>query len=385
MSKSFSELLESNAPQGLEEILDFFLNWVNERGIELYPAQETAVLELFEGKNVILKTPTGSGKSLVATAMLLDAVAGKRKAVYTCPIKALVNEKWLDLCKTFGPDLVGLSTGDATVNSGAPILCCTAEILANMALRDGEQCEIRDVVMDEFHYYSDRDRGSAWQIPLLILPNTRFLLMSATLGKTDFFEKSLTSLNKLETVAVEETIRPVPLEFTYSIELLPITIQDIVDQGKAPVYVVHFAQAEAATNAQSFTSLKLLNKEERALMKKEMKDFRFTSPHGPDIKRWLFQGIGIHHAGLLPKYRILIESLAQKGLLKIICGTDTLGVGVNVPIRTVLFTKLCKYDGLKTAILSNRDFMQISGRAGRKGCGVCCHSSPRSRHRQFKT
>ena len=361
------ELLTSANATDNDTLLNAFLDWAQERGITLYPAQESAILEIFEGKNVILNTPTGSGKSLVASVLHFQAFAQGRRSVYTCPIKALVNEKWMALCREFGPENVGLSTGDATVNHDAPILCCTAEILSNIALSDGADSIIRDVVMDEFHYYSDRERGVAWQIPLLTMPNTRFMLMSATLGETSFFEEVLTKLNGLASVTVHSKDRPVPLHFSYSESALPNAVQKCVSESKAPVYVVHFTQAEAARNAQNFTSLELCTKDERNAIHAALDGFRFSSPYGPDLKRWLRQGIGLHHAGLLPKYRILVEKLAQKGLLKVICGTDTLGVGVNVPIRTVLFTQLCKYSGDKTAILTARDFHQISGRAGRKG------------------
>ena len=350
-----------------EEILEQFMEWAESRGTTLYPAQEEAILELLDGKNVILNTPTGSGKSMVALALHFDSIVHGRKSVYTCPIKALVNEKWMALCKEFGAENVGLSTGDATVNHDAPILCCTAEILSNMALCEGEKLEILDVVMDEFHYYSDRERGVAWQVPLLTLPQSRFLLMSATVGATEFFERDLTKHTGKETVTVRSTQRPVPLDFSYSTSEISTEVQKLVNEGKAPVYVVHFTQAAAATNAQNFMSLDLCSKEEKQAINEAIKEVRFSSPYGPDVKRWLKQGIGLHHAGLLPKYRILCEKLAQKGLLKVICGTDTLGVGVNVPIRTVLFTQLCKYSGDKTAILTARDFHQIAGRAGRKG------------------
>ncbi|MDB5104128.1 MAG: box helicase domain protein [Fibrobacteres bacterium] len=367
---TFKDILET-LPREYRNDNDFlltsFLDWAALRGLSIYPAQEAAVLELFEGKNVILNTPTGSGKSLVASVLHFQALAQGRRSVYTCPIKALVNEKWLALCKEFGPENVGLSTGDATVNRDAPILCCTAEILSNMALSEGADCPVRDVVMDEFHYYSDRDRGVAWQIPLLSLNKARFLLMSATLGETAFFEEALTKVTGLPTVTVKSQDRPVPLTFQYCETALAETVLRFATEGRAPVYVVHFTQADAARNAQSFTSLDLCNKEEKNALASAMEGFRFTSPYGPDLKRWLRQGIGLHHAGLLPKYRILVEKLAQQGLLKVICGTDTLGVGVNVPIRTVLFTQLCKYSGDKTAILTARDFHQISGRAGRKG------------------
>jgi len=350
-----------------DSLLGKFLEYIERKTLTLYPAQETAILELFEDRNVILNTPTGSGKSLVASALHFKALAQGRRSVYTCPIKALVNEKWLALCKEFGPANVGLSTGDATINRDAPILCCTAEILANIALREGKNCSMREVVMDEFHYYSDRERGAAWQIPLLTLPQCRFLLMSATLGNTGFFEEELTRLNGKATVTVSSRDRPVPLEFSYAETALAQTVESLVTSGKSPVYVVHFTQLEAAQSAQDFTSIEVCSREEKAAIASALEGFKFTSPYGPEIKRWLRHGIGLHHAGLLPKYRILVEQLSQKGLLKIICGTDTLGVGVNVPIRTVLFTRLCKFDGQKTGILTSRDFHQIAGRAGRKG------------------
>lgn len=350
-----------------EDILEAFMEWAQSRGTTLYPAQEEAILELLDGKNVILNTPTGSGKSMVALALHFDSIAHGRKSVYTCPIKALVNEKWMALCKEFGPENVGLSTGDATVNRDAPILCCTAEILSNMALCEGEKLAITDIVMDEFHYYSDRERGVAWQIPLLTLPQSRFLLMSATVGATEFFEREMTKHTGRQSVTVRSSQRPVPLDFSYSTTEISTEVQKLVNEGKAPVYVVHFTQAAAASNAQNFMSLDLCTKEEKVKINEAIKEVRFSSPYGPDVKRWLKQGIGLHHAGLLPKYRILCEKLAQQGLLKVICGTDTLGVGVNVPIRTVLFTQLCKYSGDKTAILTARDFHQIAGRAGRKG------------------
>jgi len=361
------DLIPREEKPGNDVLLGRFLEYVEGRRLQLYPAQESAILELFEEKNVVLNTPTGSGKSLVATALHFQAIARGRRSIYTCPIKALVNEKFMALCREFGPDNVGLSTGDASVNRDAPILCCTAEILANIALREGAAANVQEVVMDEFHYYADRERGVAWQVPLLTLSQTRFLLMSATLGDTTFFEEELTRLNGRPTVGVSSTDRPVPLEHAYSELPLAKTLESLVADGKAPVYVVHFTQLEAAQSAQDFTSINVCTREEKAALAGAVEGFKFSSPYGPDIKKWLRHGIGLHHAGLLPKYRVLIEQLAQKGLLKVICGTDTLGVGINVPIRTVLFTRLCKYDGQKTGILSARDFHQIAGRAGRKG------------------
>jgi superfamily II RNA helicase len=361
----FHELSSGDA---VDVILTRFLDECESRGLTLYPAQEESLLALFAGDNVILNTPTGSGKSLVAEALVFHSMSWGRRSVYTCPIKALVNEKFLSLCRLFGAENVGLMTGDGSVNREAPILCCTAEILANMALTEGTRARVDDVVMDEFHYYADRERGVAWQLPLLELSQTRFLLMSATLGDLDGFAKRLTELNAKPTRVVVGDVRPVELEFEYRGEThLHESLQDLLARDRAPIYLVNFTQAAAIEEAQSLMSVDLLSKEQKQLIQERLRGEKFRSPFGRDLQRFLKHGVGVHHAGLLPRYRILVESMAQEGLLKVISGTDTLGVGVNVPIRTVLLTKLCKYDGEKTAILSARDFHQIAGRAGRRG------------------
>ncbi|PAW65200.1 MAG: DEAD/DEAH box helicase [Opitutia bacterium Tous-C1TDCM] len=350
-----------------DAVLARFLEVIAARNLELYAEQEEAILELLGGKNVVLNTPTGSGKSLVAAAFHFQALCAGQRSVYTCPIKALVNEKFLSLCRDFGPENVGMMTGDASVNPGAPVLCCTAEILANLALHRGDRSDIGAVIMDEFHYYSDAERGYAWQVPLLTMPQSRFLLMSATLGATEFFERELTRLTGAPSLTVRSDRRPVPLEFEYSETPLTERIAELLNLKRAPVYLVYFTQRSASEAAQALMSLNVCSKEEKSALQDALEGVRFNSPYGKEVRRWLRHGIGVHHAGLLPKYRILVEQLAQKGLLKLICGTDTLGVGINVPIRTVVFTQLWKYDGKKAAILSVRDFRQISGRAGRKG------------------
>ncbi|MDR2674619.1 MAG: DUF3516 domain-containing protein [Opitutaceae bacterium] len=366
-------------PFDADAVLARFLTVADERRMELYPEQEEAVLELFSGSNVILATPTGSGKSLVAAALHFKELCARapgapRRSVYTCPIKALVNEKFLALCRDFGPENVGMMTGDASVNPRAPVLCCTAEILANIALGGGPRADaIAAVIMDEFHYYSDPARGTAWQVPLLTLPRARFLLMSATLGDTAFIERGLARLTAAPAVTIRGDRRPVPLEFEYSETPLNERVAGLLATRRAPVYLVYFTQREASEAAQDLTSLAICTRDEKAALAAALETTRFNSPYGRDMRRWLRHGIGVHHAGLLPRYRILVEQLAQRGLLKLICGTDTLGVGINIPIRTVLFTKLWKYDGRKAAILNVRDFRQIAGRAGRKGFDTVGH------------
>ena len=295
-------------------ILDRFLDFAAEKKFELYPAQEEAVLALIEGQNVILNTPTGSGKSLVATALHYDSLSKGKRSIYTCPIKALVNEKFLALCKEFGPDQVGMATGDGSVNRDAPILCCTAEILANMALREGELAKVDDVVMDEFHYYSDRERGVAWQIPLLVMRHTRFLLMSATLGEMGFFAEKLTELTGRETAVISKAERPVPLKYEYRETPLHETIQELLSANLAPVYLVCFTQREAAEEAQNLMSVDFATKDQKKAIAEALHGVDFSSPYGKEIQKYLKHGLGLHHAGLLPKYRVLVEKLAQTGL-----------------------------------------------------------------------
>ncbi len=362
-----------------DDLYDAFCTWVEAHGLGLYPHQDEAIIELLGGANVILATPTGSGKSLVATAAHFAALAGDRVSFYTAPIKALVSEKFFALCEIFGPEDVGMLTGDAAVNPDAPIICCTAEVLANIALREGARADIGLVVMDEFHYYSEPDRGWAWQVPLLALPQAQFVLMSATLGDVSRFTDDLTRRNGRPTAVVDDAERPVPLTFSWAMTPLTETLEELVATHQSPVYVVHFTQAAAIEQATSLLSSKLVassstsagtSAETKAAIAEVIGAFRFGSGFGKTLSKLLRNGIGVHHAGMLPRYRRLVEQLAQAGLLPVICGTDTLGVGINVPIRTVLFTGLAKFDGNRSRILRTREFLQIAGRAGRAGFDV---------------
>lgn len=361
-----TELLEIPGTDA-DALYESFGTWAAEQGTPLYPAQDEALLELASGSHVILATPTGSGKSLVAVGAHLFALTQGKRTYYTAPIKALVSEKFFALCEIFGAERVGMVTGDAAVNADAPIICATAEILANLALREGADADIGQVVMDEFHFYADPDRGWAWQVPLIELPRVQFLLMSATLGEVDFFAEDLRRRTGRSTAVVAGTERPVPLTFSYARTPITETLEELVTTHQAPVYVVHFTQAAALERAQALTSVNFATRAEKDAIATALGEFRFASGFGKTLSRLIRHGIGVHHAGMLPKYRRLVERLAQEGLLKVVCGTDTLGVGINVPIRTVLLTGLTKYDGVRTRRLKAREFHQIAGRAGRAG------------------
>jgi len=357
-------------PDGAEPdaIFEAFAGWAAKQGLELYPHQEEALIEVVSGANVILSAPTGSGKSLVATGAHFTALARGERTFYTAPVKALVSEKFFALCDIFGADEVGMMTGDGSVNAGAPIICCTAEVLANIALRDGVDADAGQVVMDEFHFYADPDRGWAWQVPLIELPQAQFVLMSATLGDVTRFQGDLTRRTGRPTAVVTSAERPVPLTYSFAMTPLHESVQELLDTHEAPIYIVHFTQAAAIEQAQALMSVNVCSRAEKDEIADLIGNFRFAPGFGRStLSRLVRHGIGVHHAGMLPKYRRLVETLAQAGLLKVICGTDTLGVGINVPIRTVLFTGLSKYDGSKTRLLMAREFHQIAGRAGRAG------------------
>ncbi len=350
-----------------DAIVEAFHAWVAARDLALYEHQQDALVATTLDHHVIVNTPTGSGKSLIATAALFGTLVRGGRGYYTAPIKALVSERFFELTEVFGADQVGMLTGDASVNADAPIICCTAEILANIALREGSHAQVDLAVMDEFHWFADPQRGWAWQVPLLELSDTQFVLLSATLGNVGAFEADLARRTGRDVTTIRSVERPVPLVHEYRVATVSEVVTELLDTASTPAYLVHFTQAAAVERAQALASLRMVTRSEKDAIAQEIGDFRFAAGFGKTLSRYVRNGVGVHHAGMLPRYRRLVERLAQRGLLKVICGTDTLGVGINVPIRTVVFTSLSKFDGEKVRHVSAREFHQIGGRAGRAG------------------
>ena len=338
------------------------------KGLDLYPHQDEAVLELLAGSNVVLATPTGSGKSLVALAAHATALADDRVSFYTAPIKALVSEKFFDLCTVFGADNVGMLTGDASVNADAPIICCTAEVLANIALREGRAADVGLVVMDEFHYYAEPDRGWAWQVPLLELPQAQFLLMSATLGDVSALATDLTRPQRARDRGRRRRRAAGAADRSPGRSTrCPRRLEELVTTGQAPVYVVHFTQAAAVEHATSLLNAGWIARS-REGMTERLAGTRFGAGFGKTLSKLLKRGdrrAPRRHAARATG--AWSSSWPRPASCSVICGTDTLGVGINVPIRTVLFTGLAKFDGTRQRVLRTREFLQIAGRAGRAG------------------
>lgn len=371
MSAPLNELLDDLEDRGVltddDALYEAFSSWASSTGRPLYRHQDESLIEILSGNHVIAATPTGSGKSMIALAAHFVSMAHGGRSYYTAPLKALVSEKFFDLVALFGAENVGMVTGDVSLNADAPIICCTAEILANQSLREGSTLDADMIVMDEFHFYADPQRGWAWQVPLLELTRPQFIAMSATLGDTTVFRKQWTDRTGRPTVEITDAQRPVPLEYDYVVDTLQDTVERLLSEGRHPIYIVHFSQKDAVDTASALSDRKLISPEIRSQISREISSVSFTKGFGQTLRGLLTHGIGVHHAGMLPRYRRLVERLTQQGLLPVICGTDTLGVGINVPIRTVLLTSLVKFDGSKMRHLRSREFHQIAGRAGRAG------------------
>ena len=371
MSAPLNELLDDLEDRGVltddDALYEAFSSWASSTGRPLYRHQDESLIEILSGNHVIAATPTGSGKSMIALAAHFVSMAHGGRSYYTAPLKALVSEKFFDLVALFGAENVGMVTGDVSLNADAPIICCTAEILANQSLREGSTLDADMIVMDEFHFYADPQPGWAWQVPLLELTRPQFIAMSATLGDTTVFRKQWTDRTGRPTVEITDAQRPVPLEYDYVVDTLQDTVERLLSEGRHPIYIVHFSQKDAVDTASALSDRKLISPEIRSQISREISTVSFTKGFGQTLRGLLTHGIGVHHAGMLPRYRRLVERLTQQGLLPVICGTDTLGVGINVPIRTVLLTSLVKFDGSKMRHLRSREFHQIAGRAGRAG------------------
>jgi superfamily II DNA/RNA helicase len=344
-----------------------------------YPVQEDALLAWFTAEQgVLVCAPTGTGKTLIAQAALFEALHINKVAYYTTPLIALTEQKFQEMQASavrwgFPPDLVGLVTGNRRVNPSARVLVVVAEILLNRLLhQEGFDFDkVSAVVMDEFHSFADPERGIVWELALSMLPgHIRLLLLSATVGNADEFVTWLERCHGRKVELVESKERKIPLTYHWVPDQL--LNEHLVDMAKGdpqtrktPALVFCFNRDECWSIAEQLKGLPLLSGDQRTRLHEEVNKLEWTQGVGPKLKQMLHRGVGVHHAGMLPKYRRVIEDLFVRKLLAVAICTETLASGINLPARSVVLSSLVKGPFGKQKLVDASTAHQIFGRAGR--------------------
>ena len=344
-----------------------------------YPVQEEALLAWFSAdEGVMVCAPTGTGKTIIAEAALFEALHTKQRAYYTTPLIALTEQKFREMQAAavrwgFHPDDVGLVTGNRSVNPDATVLVVVAEILLNRLLHP-EAFDFKDtaaVVMDEFHSFNDPERGVVWELSLGLLPkHVRLLLLSATVGNSAEFLIWLRKSHDRKVQLVQSHDRKVPLAYEWvSDQLLNELLEEMSEgedeQRRTPALVFCFNRSECWSVAEQMKGKHLLAEGQRKALLEEVDKHEWNRGVGPKLKPILLRGVGVHHAGLLPRYRRVVEELFQKKLLSICICTETLAAGINLPARSVVITTLMKGPLGKKKLIDASSAHQMFGRAGR--------------------
>jgi superfamily II DNA/RNA helicase len=344
-----------------------------------YPVQEDALLAWFTAEQgVLVCAPTGTGKTLIAQAALFEALHTGAVAYYTTPLIALTEQKFAEMQASavrwgFRADDVGLVTGNRRVNPDARILVVVAEILLNRLLHSEafDFTGVSAVVMDEFHNFADPQRGIVWELSLgLLRPHIRLLLLSATVGNAAEFVSWLSRCHGRKVELIESKDRKVPLTYQWIPDRL--LNEQVVEMAKGnpqlrqtPALVFCFNRDECWSIAEQLKGLPLVNEDQRARLHAEVNKLDWTQGVGPKMKQMLHRGVGVHHAGMLPKYRRVVEDLFERKLLAVVICTETLAAGINLPARSVVLSSLVKGPFGKQKLVDSSTAHQIFGRAGR--------------------
>ena len=344
-----------------------------------YPVQEEALLGYFTGQQgVLVCAPTGTGKTLIAEAAVYEALRTGRQMYYTTPLIALTDQKLDELQQSairwgFSETDIGLITGNRRINPDAPVLVVVAEILLNRLLNPDsfDFSGVSSVVMDEFHSFNDPERGIVWELTLGLLPaSVRTMLLSATVGNALEFTSWLRKAHQRNLQLVVGTERKVPLQYEWvGDELLPDFSEKIAEgdevSRRTPSLMFCFSRAQCWTTAELLKGKKVIDKQRQGELANYLNEMDFSSGVGPKLKQLLMRGVGVHHAGVLPRYRKIVESLFQKKLLAYCVCTETLAAGINLPARSVILPSLLKGPKGKKKLVEISSAQQIFGRAGR--------------------
>lgn len=358
---------------------DLLLRYLDLLPFAPYPVQEEALLRYFESEDGVLVTaPTGTGKTLIAEAALFEALSTGRRAYYTTPLIALTEQKFAEVQAAaerwgFSRDDVGLVTGNRSVNARATVLVVVAEILLNRLLHPEafDFADVSAVVMDEFHSFADPERGIVWELSLSLLPKTvRLMLLSATVGNATQFLAWLERSHGRKLLLVQGRERKVPLTYHWvGDELLPDLLVKMAEGDEAtrktPALVFCFDRERCWAVAELLRGKDMLGEGQQKALADRLDALDFGKGAGPKLKRILMRGVGVHHAGLLPKYRRIVEELFQQKLLSVCVCTETLAAGMNLPARSVVLTTLMKGPKGKKKVIAPSGAHQMFGRAGR--------------------
>lgn len=347
--------------------LSFYEKFLWGRGLEPYPVQEQAISKILAGQSVLVTVPTGTGKTLMAKAALHAAMERNQRAIYTTPLRALTEEKYRELCGDFGEGYVGFATGDYKVNREAPIQVEVAEILWNRIVAEKHVSPADIVIMDEGHYFNDPERGYVWEQSIIGLdPRTQLVILSATVGRPEQFTHWVELTRRMPMALVESRERKVPLVHEFREDMMIDTVRELAHTGDVPAIIFVFGREQCFEVARLLKSCRRFTTDEEKVRVEAMCDAALLETGvAKELRALLTHGIGIHHAGILPRYKQLVEQLALERLIKFVVSTETIAAGINLPARTVVFPALRKFIKKEARLVTAAEYHQMAGRAGR--------------------
>jgi hypothetical protein len=355
------------SPAAADLELEFYERFFIDRGLEPYPVQERAIERIFRGESVLVTVPTGTGKTLMAKAGIHKALREGKRAIYTTPLRALTEEKFRELVEDFGEPNVGFATGDYRVRPEAPVQVLVAEILWNRIFGDRAVAPAEIVIMDEGHYFNEPERGYVWEQSIIALdPRAQLVILSATVGEADAFCQWVYLCRRVPMALVESFDRRVPLRHDFRELYLLDLVRELVAAGDVPAIIFTFSREQCFERARLLKSCpRFTTDEERVRIGELSSGVLLDRGFAKDLWPLLQHGIGVHHAGILPRYKQLVERLTLERLLKIVVSTETISAGINLPARCVVFPELRKHIQGKSRLLTSAEYHQMSGRAGR--------------------